>query len=72
MPQLLITINAPLVDADGQAHRIRKEVDLLVALTVPQQAAVAAMMTRIQAAVLTKYGAKAIIEGMRFVPDIKE
>ena len=69
MPQLLITINAPLVDSDGQDHRIRKEVDLLAQLTVGQQTAVAAMMSRIQAAVLRRYGDSAVIEGMRFVPD---
>jgi len=69
MPQLIITINAPLVDSDGQDHRMRKEIDLMDRLNAGQQTAVAAMMSRIQAAVLRRYGASAVIEGMRFVPD---
>ena len=72
MPQLIITINYPVPDnSDVEATPVqrRRDIDLLAELTAGQQTAIVALMTRIQAAVLTRYGDSAVIEGMRFVPD---
>jgi len=72
MPQLLITINYPVpdnTDADATPVPRRRDVDLLAELTASQQTGIVTLMTRIQAAVLRRYGASAVIEGMRFVPD---
>jgi len=67
MSQLIITINTSLVDADGEAHRIRKEVDLFADLTVPQQTAVTVLMTRIAAAIKARYGDETQIESVRYL-----
>jgi len=72
MPQLLITINYPVpdnTDADATPVQKRRDVDLLAELNAVQQNAVTTLMTRIQAAVTRRYGASAVIEGMRYVPD---
>lgn len=68
MPQLIATVNIPLVDVDGTNHRARKEIDLLSDLTSAQQTAISSIFDRITNTIETKYGNETILESIIYKP----
>ena len=66
MPGLIVTVNIPLIDADGKDHRARKEVDLFDSLTAAQKTAITSAMNRIAQAVETRYGPKSVVESIKY------
>ena len=66
MPSLIVVANIPLIDMDGEDHRLRKEIDLWGDLTAAQQSAVTNMMNRVTQVLQTRYGASALVEAVRY------